>query len=191
MYTDGLAATRGEDIDERTEAVVDRLREAAAAAMDPETLCDMLVATLAPGDHEDDTALLAARLTSIPATDVAHWLLSPHPAAASRARRLIRQTLAGWSLSELCDTTELLATELVTNAVRYATRPIELRLLRTRSLQCEVRDDDHYLPILLEAGDFDENGRGLLLVSRLAQKWGASRTAQGKVVWFELARGHG
>jgi serine phosphatase RsbU (regulator of sigma subunit) len=191
MYTDGLVETRGEDIDERTQAVAERLRQSGPAMMDPEMLCDTLVATLEPGEREDDTALLTARLTSIPATDVAHWLLSPHPAAASRARRLIRQTLAGWSLSRLCDATELLATELVSNAIRYATRPIELRLLRTRTLQCEVRDDDHYLPILLETGDLDENGRGLLLVSRLAQSWGASRTAQGKVVWFELALADG
>ena len=90
-------------------------------------------------------------------------------------------------MSDLSDTTELLATELVTNAITYASRPIELRLLRTHTLLCEVRDDDHCLPILLEADDLDENGRGLFLVSRLAQRWGASRTTNGKVVWFELA----
>jgi hypothetical protein len=64
-----------------------------------------------------------------------------------------------------------------------------LRLLRTHTLLCEVRDDDHYLPILMEADELDENGRGLFLVSRLSQRWGASRTAHGKVVWFELAAG--
>jgi anti-sigma regulatory factor (Ser/Thr protein kinase) len=130
-------------------------------------------------------------LSSIAASDVAHWLLSPRPAAVARSRRLVRQTLADWSLPELCDTAELLVTELVTNAIRYATDPIELRLLHTSTLLCEVRDNDHYLPILLEADDLDENGRGLFLVSRLAQRWGSSRTAHGKVVWFELATADG
>ncbi|MEY9904651.1 serine phosphatase RsbU (regulator of sigma subunit)/anti-sigma regulatory factor (Ser/Thr protein kinase) [Catenulispora sp. MAP12-49] len=187
MYTDGLVEARGDDIGGRIEALAESLRLARPVTTDPEALCDALIGTMDPGRHEDDVAVLAARLTSIAASDVAHWLLSPRPAAVARSRRLIRQTLAGWSLTELRDIAELLVTELVTNAIRYATDPIELRLLHTSTLLCEVRDDDHYLPILLEAGDLDEHGRGLFLVSRLAQRWGASRTAHGKVVWFELA----
>lgn len=187
MYTDGLVEARGDDIEERIGVLADSLRLAGPVTTDPEALCDALIATLDPDKHEDDVALLAARLSGIAAADVAHWLLSPRPAAVARCRRLIRQTLVDWSLSELCDTAELLATELITNAIRYATDPIELRLLHTDTLLCEVRDDDHYLPILLEAGDLDENGRGLFLVSRLAQRWGSNRTAHGKVVWFELA----
>jgi serine phosphatase RsbU (regulator of sigma subunit)/anti-sigma regulatory factor (Ser/Thr protein kinase) len=187
MYTDGLVEARGDDIGGRIEALAESLRMARPVTTDPEALCDALIGTMDPGRHEDDVAVLAARLTSIAASDVAHWLLSPRPAAVARSRRLIRQTLAGWSLTELRDIAELLVTELVTNAIRYATDPIELRLLHTSTLLCEVRDDDHYLPILLEAGDLDEHGRGLFLVSRLAQRWGSSRTAHGKVVWFELA----
>jgi len=187
MYTDGLVEARGDDIEERIEALAESLRLASPVATDPEGLCDALIGTLDPDKHEDDVALLAAQLSSIAASDVAHWLLSPRPAAVGRSRRLVRQTLAGWSLPELFDTAELLVTELVTNAIRYATDPIELRLLHTSTLLCEVRDNDHYLPILLEAADLDEHGRGLFLVSRLARRWGSSRTAHGKVVWFELA----
>jgi anti-sigma regulatory factor (Ser/Thr protein kinase) len=81
--------------------------------------------------------------------------------------------------------TELLASELATNAVRYASRPIELRLMRTDVLLCEVKDDDHHLPVLRSATGSDEVGRGLHLVSSLARRWGASRTVDGKVVWFD------
>jgi anti-sigma regulatory factor (Ser/Thr protein kinase) len=147
----------------------------------------MLLSALSPGGGPDDVALLAARLSSIPAENIAYWLLAPLPETVARARRLIRESLEGWGLEDLVDIAELLATELITNAIRYASRPIELRLLRTRTLVCEIRDDDLYLPILRQAADLDEDGRGLFLVSRLAKRWGVSRTTHGKVVWFELA----
>src|SRR5260370_42526189 len=63
--------------------------------------------------------------------------------------------------------------------------------MRTDVLMCEVSDDDHHLPTLRPVTDTDEAGRGLILVSRLAQRWGANRTNQGKAVWFELALGPG
>ena len=188
LYTDGLVEARGDDIDDRIEALGECLELAARPAADPEALCDTLLTMLDGDKHEDDVALLAARLKGIPAENIANWLLAPLPPTVPRARRLVRQAMAQWDLPEsVRDTTELLATELVTNAVRYAHGPIELRLLRTRTLLCEVRDDDHFLPILLEAGDLDEGGRGLFLVSQLALRWGVSRTANGKVVWFEMA----
>ncbi|OSC62724.1 hypothetical protein B5181_23960, partial [Streptomyces sp. 4F] len=61
-----------------------------------------------------------------------------------------------------------------------------LRLVRADTLLCEVDDDDHELPALRGAGPADETGRGLRVVSTLAREWGASRTAAGKTVWFEL-----
>jgi anti-sigma regulatory factor (Ser/Thr protein kinase) len=112
--------------------------------------------------------------------------MRPHPQVARHVRGLISTTLAGWGLDEHIDATELLATELVTNAIRYTTRPITLRLQRTETLLCEVTDDDHRLPVLREPGDDDEAGRGIYLVNRLSHRWGASHTAAGKAVWFEL-----
>ena len=81
---------------------------------------------------------------------------------------------------------ELLVSEVVTNAVRYAARPVTLRLLRTDVLRCEVGDDVPQLPRLRQARATDEGGRGLYLVNRLARRWGATRLQTGKVVWFEL-----
>jgi anti-sigma regulatory factor (Ser/Thr protein kinase) len=189
FYTDGLVEERGHDLDERIAALGERLRALDAPALSPDALCDAVIAAAARETSEDDIAVLAARLGGIPASNVANWLLAAQPVTVTRARRLVEQTLAAWGLSALGEVAQLLATELITNAIRYATRPIELRLLRTGTLLCEVRDDDHYLPILREAGGLDENGRGLFLVSRLARRWGVSRTTHGKVVWFELDLG--
>jgi len=189
FYTDGLVDGRGHDLDERIGVLGDRLRALDAPASSPETLCDAVIATAARETAEDDIVVVAARLGGIPTQNVANWLLAAQPVTVTRARRLVEQTLAGWGLSALGEVAQLLATELITNAIRYATRPIELRLLRAGTLLCEVRDDDHYLPILREAGGLDEKGRGLFLVSRLARRWGVSRTTHGKVVWFELELG--
>lgn len=119
--------------------------------------------------------------------DVVQWTLTPHTSTPAQARRLIRGTLAGWGLADRSDVTELLATELVSNAVRYASLPIGLRLLRTDVLLCEVSDDDHHLPTMRAPTEADEHGRGLYLVDQLAHRWGTNRTATGKVVWFEQA----
>ncbi|MFC9488851.1 ATP-binding protein, partial [Streptomyces hydrogenans] len=90
-------------------------------------------------------------------------------------------------LEELTDSVELLISEVVTNAVRYAERPVTLRLLKTDVLRCEVGDDSPQLPRQRRARETDEGGRGLFLVNRLARRWGATRLSGGKVVWFELA----
>lgn len=93
--------------------------------------------------------------------------------------------LRRWGLDALLDSTELMVSEVVTNAVRYASRPISLRLLRTDVLRCEVTDDSPQVPRMRQAAPGDEGGRGLFLVDRLAQRWGATRLSTGKVVWFE------
>ena len=56
----------------------------------------------------------------------------------------------------------------------------------SRTSPCEVKDDDHHLPVLRPGAEGDELGRGLNLVAMLARRWGANRTSDGKVVWFEL-----
>ncbi len=116
---------------------------------------------LGPGDRDDDIALLAARFDGIAPSDVAYWFLEPEDAAPGRARRLARRALARWGMEDLTDSVELLVSEVVTNAVRYATKPVTLRLLRTDVLRCEVGDDVPQLPRLRQARATDEGGRGL------------------------------
>jgi anti-sigma regulatory factor (Ser/Thr protein kinase) len=181
MCTDGLVEMRGQDIGSGLAALCDL----AAPDATPDELCEILMRTLHASDREDDVALLVARLHGIPSSDVAQWLLQPLPSTPRQVRRLVRRTLADWDLTACADVTELLASELATNAVRYASRPIELRLMRTDVLLCEVKDDDHHLPVLRSATGSDEVGRGLHLVSSLARRWGANRTIDGKVVWFD------
>ncbi|MEV0035373.1 ATP-binding SpoIIE family protein phosphatase [Streptomyces sp. NPDC056909] len=191
LYTDGLVESRLRDVWTGIEQLRERLA-AAAQLTGPdhspplEALCDDVLDVLGPGDRDDDIALLAARFDGIAPSDVAYWFLDPEDAAPGRARRLARRALARWDLEELSDSVELLISEVVTNAVRYAERPVTLRLLRTDVLRCEVGDDSPQLPRQRRARDTDESGRGLFLVNRLARRWGATRLSTGKVVWFEL-----
>ncbi|MEU2913697.1 SpoIIE family protein phosphatase [Streptomyces massasporeus] len=194
LYTDGLVESRLRDVWTGIEQLREKLA-AVAQLTGPdhppplEALCDEVLDMLGPGDRDDDIALLAARFDGIAPSDVAYWFLEPEDAAPGRARRLARRALQRWGMEELGDSVELLVSEVVTNAVRYASRPVTLRLLRTDVLRCEVGDDVPQLPRLRQARATDEGGRGLYLVNRMARRWGATRLSTGKVVWFELNRG--
>ncbi|MGY1454537.1 SpoIIE family protein phosphatase [Streptomyces sp. SS8] len=191
LYTDGLVESRHRDVWTGIEQLREKLTDTAGLTR-PDTppplepLCDEVLDILGPGDRDDDIALLAARFDGIPPSDVAYWYLDPRAQTARQARRLARRALERWDLADLSDSVELLVSEVVTNAVRYAERPITLRLLRTDTLRCEVGDDVPQLPRLRQARATDEGGRGLYLVNRLARRWGATRLSTGKVVWFEL-----
>ncbi|WP_219687822.1 SpoIIE family protein phosphatase [Streptomyces anatolicus] len=193
LYTDGLVESRLRDVWTGIEQLRERLA-ATAQLTGPdhppplEALCDEVLDMLGPGDRDDDIALLAARFDGIAPSDVAYWFLEPENATPSRARRLARSALVRWGLEDMTDSVELLVSEVVTNAVRYASRPITLRLLRTDVLRCEVGDDVPQLPRLRQARATDEGGRGLYLVNKMARRWGATRLSTGKVVWFELNR---
>ncbi|WP_394814861.1 ATP-binding SpoIIE family protein phosphatase [Streptomyces millisiae] len=192
LYTDGLVESRTRDV----WTGIERMRERLAAisgltrpdtALPLEPLCDEVLNNVGPGDRDDDVVLLAARLEGIASERVAFRRLSPRAESVREARGLTRESLEAWELPDLCDTAELLVSEVVTNAVRYAERPVTLRLLRTDVLRCEVGDDVPQLPRLRQPGPADEGGRGLYLVQRLARQWGATRLSTGKLVWFELA----
>jgi serine phosphatase RsbU (regulator of sigma subunit)/anti-sigma regulatory factor (Ser/Thr protein kinase) len=184
LYTDGLIERRGEDID----AGLDALRQALTQpAADVQELCDQVVERLHRRAEEDDLAVLMARAPFVPGHRSARWKMRPDPKSASHARALVRSTLASWDLDGLVDVTELLVSELVTNAVRHARGEIELRLAKGGTLVCEVADGDERMPRRYQADAADERGRGLLLVGELADDWGTRPTALGKVVWFEHA----
>jgi serine phosphatase RsbU (regulator of sigma subunit) len=187
LYTDGLVESRVTDVGTGVEALRTRLQTTAHGLGAPslEGLCDQVLGTLGPGARDDDIALLTARFDGFPPDSVGYWYLDPHPLTASQARRLTRRALRRWGLESLLDATELMVSEVVTNAVRFASRPIALRLLRTDVLRCEVTDDSPQVPRMRHAEPGDEGGRGLFLVNQLALRWGATRLSTGKVVWFE------
>ncbi len=186
LYTDGLVEKRTADIDEG----LNRLRDIFTPATVDQPLEDLCKATLAgvyADQQRDDIAVLIARLRSIPKENVVRWTLPAELTSARRARSLIRRPLRKWGLSDLQPSVELLVSELVTNAVRYAQGKIGLRLILEGGLVCEVLDDSAALPRLRHPDEDDERGRGLQVVSQVAQRWGARRSLSGKVVWCELA----
>ncbi|MFJ4851228.1 MULTISPECIES: SpoIIE family protein phosphatase [unclassified Streptomyces] len=184
LCTDGLVEARDQDTGTGLAALCESATREASSMDDA---CDTVIRALGrPGGRTDDTALLMARLGGIAREDVVTWQLALDTREVRRARALTRDTLERWGAPEAAETAALLVGEVVTNAVRHAhTRHVELRLVRADALLCEVTDDDHALPVLLGSGPEEERGRGLRIVSRLAREWGASRTAQGKTVWFE------
>ncbi|PNG95064.1 ATP-binding SpoIIE family protein phosphatase [Streptomyces malaysiensis] len=150
-------------------------------------LCDLLVGAMLPAQRltADDTALLIARLHGLASGNIAGWPLPEGPVAAGLARTRVREQLRAWGLEELVATTEVLASELVANVVRHARGPTRLRLIRGRSLICEVSDADAAAPRIRRATELDEGGRGLQVVSALSQRWGTRYTDEGKCVWTE------
>lgn len=183
LYTDGLVESRDHPLDEGLNAFVRALDDPAPALED---VCDHVLNTLDTHHGEDDIALLMARIQGLPAENVGDWTLSRDPKSVGRARELACEQLRGWDLEPLCDTTELLVSELVTNALRYGEGDIRLRLLLDRTLVCEVWDGGLVQPRRRRARDTDEGGRGLQLVGLLSAAWGSRRTPRGKTVWFEM-----
>jgi PAS domain S-box-containing protein len=182
LYSDGLIETRDRDIDEGIEQLCRVLEQA-----DPplEKICDTVLDGLLTGRPQDDVALLVARPRGLDDRHVATWDIPPDPVAVAQARKGVAERLAAWGLPDVTYSTELIASELVTNAIRYADPPIGLRLIYDRTLICEVTDASSTAPHLRRARAFDEGGRGLMLVAQMAHRWGTRHTLNGKTIWAE------
>ncbi|MEU9320134.1 SpoIIE family protein phosphatase [Streptomyces sp. NPDC048295] len=153
-------------------------------------LCDDVVYHLPADAHPGGAALLLARTGVVPPDRVAAWELSQDRTTPGIARALVRDRLDGWHLDEeTIEATELIVSELVTNAVRYGTPPLRLRLILDRTLTCEVHDSSPVAPHLRHARTIDEGGRGLFIVSRLAAHWGIRYGTDGKTLWTEQELG--
>ncbi|MDH6125040.1 SpoIIE family protein phosphatase [Kitasatospora sp. GP82] len=182
MYTDGLIEDRRRDISIGLEILSTTL---AFPARTPQETCDAVLAALLPARQTDDIALLVARTHILEPDRIAEWGVPSDPAAVAVARADVTRQLARWGLDEAAFTTELILSELITNAIRYATEPIRVRLLLDRTLICEVSDTSSTSPHLRYAAAEDEGGRGLFLVAQLAERWGTRYTPEGKVIWAE------
>lgn len=135
--------------------------------------------------------LLSAALTESAATTVAHTTLTGDPQAARDARRFVRDVV-GDAAADLLASVELLVSELVTNAVVHALGEPEIGVqLSERAIRVEVADDTPALPHRRTPDALRPGGRGLLLLDRVASRWGVDPRPGGKVVWFELDRGAG
>ncbi|MGW7003056.1 SpoIIE family protein phosphatase [Streptomyces sp. NPDC054933] len=184
LYTDGLIEDRHRDVD----TALDELRRALAhPERSPEDTCREVLDAVVPDHPHDDVALLVARTHALDPQRIATWDVPADPALVSDVRRAATRQLTDWGLDETAFVAELLLSELVTNAIRYGTGPIQVRLLHDRSLICEVSDASSTAPHLRQAATTDEGGRGLFLVAQLTQAWGTRYTANGKIIWAECA----
>jgi anti-sigma regulatory factor (Ser/Thr protein kinase) len=135
---------------------------------------------LGPGDmpYVRDDAL--SRVVTVP----------PVPRAVTAAREWSCQTIKRWRLGEAAETVEHIVSELVTNSIEHAqcVSVTVLLMYATGMLRLEVRDQDaDNVPELKSPGPGDVDGRGLVIVQALSDRWGVRVTSAGKTVWCEFA----
>lgn len=190
LYTDGLIEDRDRDLDVGLEALRDALT---GPARTPQATCAAVMEAMLPDRPRDDIALLVARTLRLAPEQVAEWNVTCDPAAVAPVRTACARKLTQWGLEQLAFSAELILSELITNAIRYGTEPIGVRLLRTvpisgsatGTLILEVSDSSSTSPRLRRANVTDEGGRGLFLVAQFAERWGTRYTPTGKVIWTE------
>ncbi|WP_461017892.1 ATP-binding SpoIIE family protein phosphatase [Streptomyces daliensis] len=186
FYNDPLlAGGSGTTREERVARLGAVVAEAATRHSTPTGAGQEILRRLLPEAPADDVSLLLARTRLLPDDTVAAWEFSVDPAEVARARVAVQERMAAWDLGHLADTTELIASELLTNAIRYGGAPVGLRLIRDETLICEVSDSSQTQPRLRRAQLSDEGGRGLFLVARLTHRWGSRYTDSGKTIWAE------
>ncbi|MFI1701781.1 SpoIIE family protein phosphatase [Streptomyces bobili] len=191
LCTDGLVEQPGADLDDGMRALAELI---ATGPDDVRALADRLIEVAEERGGDDDVALLLLRRRA-PDAPQAGSRLQQHvapgdPEALTQARHMIRAAVRTWGAQERSDDVELVADELVTNALMHTEGAaiVTLRLLTGggRRLRVEVEDSSSALPRRREAGDSGVSGRGLLLVELLSDVWGVEARGGGKCVWCEF-----
>jgi anti-sigma regulatory factor (Ser/Thr protein kinase) len=185
LYTDGLVESPVVDIDEGMQ----RLRRALSRPGTAHSTADRLMGLI---DHDrgydDDVTLLLVQAAAATHGDTVKADLASDPRIVGQVRETVSAALRHWHLAECIDTAELLISEVVTNAIRYARTPGDLVVRRgAGAIYIEVSDSDGRVPRILHPGDEEEHGRGMILVEALADRWGTRPTHTGKTVWCQLA----
>ncbi|MEU0757874.1 SpoIIE family protein phosphatase [Streptomyces albogriseolus] len=186
--TNGLLGSEGSGDDEAD--AVHRLEHVLATPSQPlQELCDTAVYRMTPSRY-DDAVLLLARTECLPPDRVADWTLPADTSVVGTARRLVGQQLAAWDLGDRAFTTEIIVSELVTNAILHGEGPVRLRLIHDgERLLAEVTDASSAGPHLRHARAGDEGGRGLYIVMRLSAHWGVRHGREDKTIWSEQRLG--
>jgi serine phosphatase RsbU (regulator of sigma subunit)/anti-sigma regulatory factor (Ser/Thr protein kinase) len=199
LCTDGLVESRTMDVD----TGMDRLRELLAGSAgqegpgglpDLEALADRIEAAADTYERVDDIALLLLRWDGLtgarPSHQIRRRVAQADLARIADVRAELRDAVRRWGVGELADTAELLASELLTNALVHTDRDAMLtaRLYDALGgrLRVEVEDESDQWPKRRTPGEQASSGRGLLLVEALADDWGVEPRGSGKRMWFEL-----
>ncbi|MFH0172744.1 SpoIIE family protein phosphatase [Streptomyces cacaoi] len=191
LCTDGLVEQPGTDLDDGMRALAALI---AAGPADVRKLADQLIEVAEERGGDDDVALLLLRRRG-PDGAQAGSRLQQHvapgdPEALSEARHMIRAAVRTWGARDRSDEIELVADELITNALMHTEGAaiVTLRVLTgtEHRLRVEVEDSSSALPRRREAGESGVSGRGLLLVELLTDAWGVEARGGGKCVWCEF-----
>ncbi|MFF5341840.1 SpoIIE family protein phosphatase [Streptomyces althioticus] len=184
--TNGLLGAEEEGDGDGDADAVHRLEHVLATPSRPlQELCDTAVYRMTPSRHED-AVLLLARTEGLPSEQVGDWTLPADTSVVGTARRLVGQQLAAWGLDDCAFTTEIIVSELVTNAILHGEGPVRLRLIHDEErLLSEVTDASSASPHLRHARAGDEGGRGLYIVMRLSARWGVRHGRRDKTIWSE------
>ncbi|MFD7627764.1 SpoIIE family protein phosphatase [Streptomyces sp. NPDC059851] len=191
MCTDGLVEHPGADLDDGVRLLGDLVRSGPA---DLQQLADRLCGAIDERGGDDDMALLLLRRRVEEAAQgggrLQQHVAPADPEALVAARHMIGAAVRAWGAGERADEIELVADELIVNALMHTDGPaiVTLRVLTgpERRLRVEVEDRSSALPRRREAGDSGVSGRGLMLVDRLAGAWGVESRGSGKCVWCEF-----
>ncbi|WP_395513688.1 SpoIIE family protein phosphatase [Streptomyces racemochromogenes] len=192
LCTDGLVEQPGADLDDGIRALTDMVRE---GPDDLQLLADRLCEVSDERGGDDDMALLLLRREGDGAARAGGGRLRQHvapgdPEALVAARHMIGAAVRAWGARSRADEIELVADELIVNALMHTDGPaiVTLRVLSgpQRRLRVEVEDRSSALPRRRDAGDAGVSGRGLMLVDRLADVWGVEPRGSGKCVWCEF-----
>lgn len=125
----------------------------------------------------------------MPLIESAETVFPAVPESVGAARRFTRAALSRHAIDpETVDIAILLVSELATNAIVHASSTVRLRIRVGDAVRIEVSDASADGPEVMSGDSERESGRGLELVSSLADGWDWSPRAEGKVVWFALDR---
>ncbi|MER5447471.1 SpoIIE family protein phosphatase [Streptomyces sp. NPDC002766] len=191
LCTDGLVEQPGADLDDGMRTLSALI---AAGPDDVRDLADCLIDVAEERGGDDDVALLLLRRRGLDAPRSGGRLqqhVAPgDPEALTEARHMIRAAVRAWGAKDRADEIELVADELITNALMHTegSAILTLRVLTgsDRRLRVEVEDSSSALPRRREAGESGVSGRGLLLVDLLTDVWGVEARGGGKCVWCEF-----
>ncbi|MFI0215055.1 SpoIIE family protein phosphatase [Streptomyces lydicus] len=189
LCTDGIVERPGVDLDDGMRQLAREVRD---GPQDVQQLADRLCGADRAGD--DDMALLLMRRLGAPEHDTVgrfrQHIAPADPEGLSAARHMIRAAVRAWGAAERSEEIELVADELITNALLHTDGEavVNIRMPHSveRRLRLEVEDHSSSLPRRREPGEAGVSGRGLLLVDRLADVWGVEPRGGGKCVWCEF-----